>query len=158
MASALIAPALTAIYRAYESETPSFRFDDIAIVGEPRFGDRVRIAVRQLQRADHHGYLLVRRYLKSIVATEKPIGLGYVIGARFEPLSSEGYIELDTARFAACLVRYAVYRRLLTGYNICSWRNRCARNVALKRELRSMRLLDCNQADVERQIQFIERE
>lgn len=156
LASVLAAPALVVIYRSYESENPRFSFDGIAIVGDARFGDRVRFAMRQLQQMDRYGYRLVQRYLKSIVATERPIGLGYLIGTRFEPISDEGYIAADPARFAACLVRYAIYGRLLRGYRICVWRNPRARNVALKRELRAMRQLPCSPIDVQRQIAFLQ--
>ena len=155
LVSSFAATALRVIYRAYESENPNTTFDGVVIVGDAVFSNRARHAMRQLELADHHGYRLVQRYLKSIVATEKPIGLGYVIGVRFESTAAEGYIESDTARFAACLVRYAIYRRLLEGYGICVWQNRRARNVGLERELHAMQLLNCKALDLEQQIAFI---
>jgi len=155
VAALMATGALRLIYRAYESENPTTVCDGIVIVGDLIFTNRARHAMRQLDLADYYGYRLVQRYLKSIVATEKPIGLGYLIGARFEPSATEGYIETDTARFAACLVRYAIYRRLLAGFGICVSRSRAAQRVALQRELRSMQLLNCNESDLERQLTFI---
>lgn len=156
-ASTPAARLLELVYKAYESESSRVVFQDIQIIGDSVFSNRVRDGIRKLEFGDRHGYQLVRRYLNSVVATEKEIGLGYLIGVRFEPVTTAGYIDADTARFAACLVRYAIYRRLLQGYHICVWRDRDAQTIALKRELHCMRLLNCTQIDLQCQIDFIRR-
>lgn len=156
-ASAPAARLLRVIYHSYESESPSTVFEGLVIIGDAVFTNRVVDGIRRLQLADWQGYRLVQRYLSAIVATEKEIGFGYLIGVRFEPTRRTGYIEWDTARFAACLVRYAVYSRLFRGFGICVWRNPTAQRLALKRELHCMQLLNCNNFYIEQQVAFMER-
>lgn len=152
--AAALSPWAEIVYRHYRSTKPQHRVGNLIIVGNDLFAAIVVNAVKLLELHDRNGYSLVQRFVRAIVEKKKEQELGYVIGVQFEVANSSGEPAWDTKRIAACLVRTAVHTRLFRHHHVCLWFSR-PQLVALRRELRSMKLLGCNPAHIDEQREFI---
>src|SRR5712691_585236 len=80
---------------------------NVNIVGSNLFRDEVSDALRELEDNYPFGYRLVQRYLRAVVALDRKIGFGFVIGICFEQVTSTGGLRWRPSRFAGVLLRDA---------------------------------------------------
>jgi len=133
------------------------RVGSVNVVGPNRFRDEVSESLRILERNYPFGYALVQRYLRAVVGLNVRLDFGWVIGVRFEPIARSGTVlRWSPDRFAGVLLRTAIYTRLTKGYGICVWRNPKAQLPGLKRELRLLRMIGCENRYIVQQEEFIE--
>jgi hypothetical protein len=151
-----IGSSAEATYHRYLVDQKQERYGVVNIVGNELFQHIVQSALRRLENNDTYGYGLIQRYLRGIVATEKPLGLGYLIGVRFEQADRAGVIRWTPCKFAAILVRYAIWIRLYRGFGICPSRSCRAQLLALRRELRVMKSLDAPPREIQQLTEYIE--
>jgi hypothetical protein len=141
-------------YSGVRDEEGERTVDDISIVGSNRFRDQVTESINHLRRHYAFGYSLVQRYIRGIVALPKPIDFGFVDGLYFEIPQSNGGLPWSPDRFAALLVRDAIFARE-SKYDLWVFRNARVQLVAWKAELRCMKLLGCHPDYVKQQEDFI---
>src|SRR5688572_24447374 len=75
------------LVRAKEGEG---RIDGIVIAGNVRFRQQVAESILQLKQNHSFGYSLVQRYIRAIVAYNKPVSFGFVSRLAFDVPASDG--------------------------------------------------------------------
>jgi hypothetical protein len=129
-------------YARERSRFPEQNFERILIYGQPHFVADIIKALSQLKHAYPYGYALVERYIRAIVQSSTRPGKAGGSGVVYRKSTGEGKLGIAPSRFAAALVHEAVAVRKLIGFNI--WRSPRSELISLNRELRAMRLLDCD--------------
>lgn len=145
------------IYAKYLSENPNWQIDGLIVVGNKTTATQVSHALDHLKASDLTGYQLVRRYLKAVVAVEKPIWQGFMAGVHFQSVWPDGSMPWQENRYGAVLIRSAVHKRIYAALGAWSYIRsieRC-KIVALLRELKAMLLLGCNNAYVSEQRHYL---
>lgn len=155
--TAFLAKISERYYNIFRSEESEECFRGVTVVGNDIFKMAVKECLTRLEEGDPYGFRLVQRYLCGVVATDRDIAFGVSIGVYFETTKPDGHLEWPRIRLAACLVRNAIYARLLRNERICVWRNARVQVLALRRELRSMQLLGCAREYLDQQEEFIRR-
>lgn len=143
-----------AFYSGARSKDAERIVGKISVIGSNPFRDQVTESIDHLQRHHAFGYSLVQRYIRAVVALPKPVDFGFVGGLCFEMPGPTGRLPWSTDRFAALLVRDAIFARE-SKYDLCVFRNTRVQLVAWKAELRCMKLLGCHVDYIKQQEDFI---
>jgi hypothetical protein len=135
----VVAQGAERLYRKERQLLPEHRIEGVPIYGNAAFVQDVSEAFQRLRNSDPHGYSLVQRYTRAVVQSQLDPEKGVPIGVVYCSADGNGRLQGPADRFAAALVRRAVARRKLVGFNI--WRSPRSALGSLNRELRAMRLL-----------------
>lgn len=135
-------------------ESGERRVSGINVVGSDAFRDAVSKALTIIRLRYPFGFRLIQRYLSAVVAADKDAAFGFASGIRFEPTDRLGRLRWSPDRFAAILVRSAVYRRAMCS-DIVVWRNPDLRLLAATRELKAVCVLGCSPEYIRQQRQFV---
>lgn len=129
--------------------------EGVRIFGGELFADEVGESLRQLQKQDVYGYRLVRRYIRAIVESISPPQSGRFIGVVYQKTNDAHRLPWSVSRFAALLVRRALTTRLIAGFGLPN----SARSelLRLRRELRTLELLNCHPRYVREQLDQIKK-
>lgn len=140
-------------YKLERSDLPEHRFDRVHIYGNSSFATQITEALSRLKQTYPYGYSLVRRYVDAIVQSNTTWGMGIAIGVVYQKTDSNGRLSVSADRYAANLVRYAVVIRKLKSFYLC--RSPRSELSSLNRELRAMRLLQCDEKYFHRVLNLI---
>jgi hypothetical protein len=129
--------------------------EGVHIFGGESFAAEVGESLKRLQAQDVYGYRLVRRYVYAIVESMTPPPSGRFIGVVYQKTNDARRLPWSVSRFAALLVRRALTVRLIIGFGLPS--SSRSELLRLRRELRTMELLNCHPSSVREQLAQIEK-
>jgi hypothetical protein len=147
------------LYRGAKMTNPSHIVNGLTVVGTDAMAEYVGVSIGELNEKDRAGYRLVQRYLAAVVSIDHRRTNGFVARLHFEQVRVDRAILGPSARYAARLVRTAVQARMITGFNIIPllWNDKRCMVVPLLQEFRSMLLLNCEDAYIKEQKEYVLR-